>query len=139
MSFSTVEGTITAPNKQVLEKALDFARAEGWMVGNDLVAQRNVVSKNCVKGNTINLEYGLYFNIGGLLNWCKDSGLKVEIVGYTTDGHFEGFTSDKDFDLEAYAKENKLRKSPSSNASEEEHYSWMDEVGDHFMENTKKA
>jgi len=117
--YITMQGDMTFPNKEAYDKAVGLLVEGGWMKEGFLIDECGDKMGNteddfpaaCSKSLSITFPFGLYRNIGALIDLIR-KGTKGRIVWTTTDGGFQGgVISDGEealTDLEKWGKEQKI-------------------------------
>jgi hypothetical protein len=89
--YLTMQGEITFPNKAALDAAVETLTAGHWMKEGKMVDECGNAYADCpsVDGLTIQFPYGLYRNIGIVIDRMVP-GTEGLIAWTTTDGVFSG-------------------------------------------------
>lgn len=137
--YSTIQGNITYPNKEALDKVVNMLVEGKWMEDGCFLNELGVKeTENCVNGLELEIPHNLYRNLGGQLNEIIKDSNDYYVVWTSTDGDFQGGILDSEarkeslYDLDVYAKRLSMSK-PDENDFQKV-CEWMQDVERIFHE-----
>lgn len=136
-TYATVQGVISYPDKESLDKVVDYLTEHFYMKDRKFFVggTEETVKNECIIGLKLIIPHTYYRNMLSVLDYIINQSKDYHIVWTCTDGMFSGGILDsenkeKEYDLSEYAK-SKGMKSPGY-SDFERYCEWLAEVEQTF-------